>query len=176
MDQRPSSNHPPASSPGIVGPSAAQIVRDLPRLIERMHRRFLDVVRIELGRLGIDDISPVQAMMLDNIGEEEISVRGLIERGYYLGSNASYNLKQLVDGGYVERRASSRDRRAAQLKVSPKGKQILDALSKLNKKMAETILHDTAEIESTWRILRKLEQSLVRHAPLYRRSGCGGDL
>src|ERR1700749_4304855 len=112
-----------------AGPSPTQIVQELPRLIERMHRRFLDVVRVELGRLGIEDISPVQAMMLDNIGDEEISVRGLIERGYYLGSNASYNLKQLVDGGYVERRASSRDRRAAQLKVSPKGKAILDALA-----------------------------------------------
>src|SRR5277367_440523 len=114
------------------GLSATQVVQELPRLIERMHRRFLDVVRVELGNLGIEDISPVQTMMLDNIGNEEISVRDLIERGYYLGSNASYNLKQLVDGGYIERRASSRDRRAAQLKVSPKGRRILDALAKLN--------------------------------------------
>lgn len=142
----------------ISGPPAAQIVQDLPRLIERMHRRFLDVVRVELGNLGIEDISPVQAMMLDNIGNEEISVRDLIERGYYLGSNASYNLKQLVDGGYIERRASSRDRRAAQLKVSPKGRQVLDALAKLNAHMAEPILPEPADIETAWRILRRLER------------------
>ena len=151
MDPRPS------ASLSSAGPSAAQIAIDLPRLIERMHRRFLDVVRIELGRLGIEDISPVQAMMLDNIGDEEISVHGLIERGYYLGSNASYNLKQLVDGGYVERRASSRDRRAAQLKVSAKGRRILDALAKLNIQLAEPLMHDTAEIEAAWRVLRRLE-------------------
>ena len=95
-----------------------------------MHRRFLDVLRIELSRQGVNDISPVQAMMLANIGDEEISVRDLIERGYYLGSNASYNLKNLVDGGYVDRQASERDRRAARLKLSPKGRTILDALSK----------------------------------------------
>src|SRR5580658_4789620 len=106
MDPRLSSANKPHPLPDAAESSAAQIALDLPRLIERMHRRFLDVVRIELGRLGIEDISPVQAMMLDNIGNEEISVRGLIERGYYLGSNASYNLKQLVNGGYVERRAS----------------------------------------------------------------------
>jgi DNA-binding MarR family transcriptional regulator len=129
------------------------------------------VVRIELGRLGIDNISPVQAMMLDNIGDEEISVRSLIERGYYLGSNASYNLKQLVDGGYVERRASSTDRRAAQLKVSAKGRQILDALAKLNKQMAEPLMREMAEIEAAWRLLHKLES---RWSDSIRFTGDGG--
>ncbi len=142
------------------GPSVPQITQDIPRLIERMHRRFLDVLRIELTRHGINDISPVQAMMLANIGEEEISVRDLIERGYYLGSNASYNLKNLVDGGYVDRPASERDRRAARLKVSPKGKTILEALGKLNIQMADPLLKQEAEaheLEITYRTLRRLE-------------------
>src|SRR5277367_483919 len=127
------------------GPSVPQITQDLPRLIERMHRRFLDVVRIELTRHGINDISPVQAMMLANIGDEEISVRDLIERGYYLGSNASYNLKNLVDGGYVNRQASERDRRAARLKLSDKGRTILEALSRLNVQMAEPLIKQESE-------------------------------
>jgi DNA-binding MarR family transcriptional regulator len=158
MDPRltPANKAEPMHNP--AGPGPAQIVQDLPRLIERMHRRYLDVVRVELGNLGIEDISPVQTMMLDNIGDEEISVRDLIERGYYLGSNASYNLKQLVDGGYIERRASSRDRRAAQLKVSPKGRRVLDALAKLNTHMAEPLMPEAADIESAWRILRRLER------------------
>ena len=142
------------------GPSVPQITQDLPRLIERMHRRFLDVLRIELTRHGINDISPVQAMMLANIGDEEISVRDLIERGYYLGSNASYNLKNLVDGGYVDRQASERDRRAARLKVSIKGKTILDALTKLNIQMVDPLLKQDAdghELETTYRTLRRLE-------------------
>lgn len=152
-------NNPSANS----GPSATQITQDLPRLIERMHRRFLDVLRIELTRHGINDISPVQAMMLANIGEEEISVRDLIERGYYLGSNASYNLKNLVDGGYVDRQASERDRRAARLKVSVKGRTILDALTKLNIQMTEPILKQEGDaregdIEIAYRTLRRLER------------------
>lgn len=139
----------------------AQIVQDLPRLIERMHRRFLDVVRIELTRNGFNDISPVQAMMLANISEEDISVRDLIERGYYLGSNASYNLKNLVDGGYVDRQTSARDRRSARLKVAAKGKEILAVLSKLNAQTAEPLLKaegEANEIEAAWRTLRRLER------------------
>lgn len=146
-------------TPGHTSP--AHIAHDLPRLIERMHRRFLDVVRVELTRQGINDVSPVQAMMLANIGEEEMSVRDLIERGYYLGSNASYNLKTLVDCGYIERQTSSRDRRSAQLKISTKGKAILDCLGKLNAQMAEPILKSEAEssdLEATWRTLRRLER------------------
>ncbi len=149
------------TDPTHHGHSIPQITQELPRLIERMHRRFLDVLRIEMTRHGINDISPVQAMMLANIGEEEISVRDLIERGYYLGSNASYNLKNLVDGGYVDRQASERDRRSARLKVSAKGKTILEALTGLNTTMAEPLLKQESEaheLEATYRTLRRLER------------------
>jgi DNA-binding MarR family transcriptional regulator len=139
--------------------SPAQIAQDLPRLIERMHRRYLDVVRIELSRRRVIDLSPVQAVMLGTIGNEEISVRDLIERGYYLGSNASYNLKNLVDGGYVLREASVRDRRSARLKLSPKGREILDVLIKLNLQTAEGLIkNEGRELEVTQQTLRHLER------------------
>jgi len=139
--------------------SATQIAQDLPRLIERMHRRYLDVVRIELARRGTLDLSPVQAVMLGTIGSDEISVRDLIERGYYLGSNASYNLKNLVDGGYVSRQASQRDRRSARLKLSPKGREILETLAKLNLQMAENLIkNESSELESVHQTLRHLER------------------
>jgi DNA-binding MarR family transcriptional regulator len=149
------------STPTPSNHSPEHIAQDLPRLIERMHRRFLDVVRVELARHGINDISPVQAMMLVNISQEEMTVRDLIERGYYLGSNASYNLKNLVDGGYVDRQTAARDRRSALVKVSAKGKVILDVLTKLNNQMAEPLLKaeaDSKEFESAWRALRRLER------------------
>jgi len=150
-------NHPSPTAPL----SSAQSAQDLPRLIERMHRRYLDVVRIELARRGFNDISPVQAMMLGTIGGEEISVRDLIERGYYLGSNASYNLKNLVDGGYVLRQASARDRRSARLKLSPKGREILEALAKLNLQMAEGLLkseNESRDLDAAHQTLRRLER------------------
>ena len=146
-------------APAPSGPqSAAQVAQDLPRLIERMHRRYLDVVRIELARRNFNDISPVQAMMLGAIGGEEISVRDLIERGHYLGSNASYNLKNLVDGGYVLRQASARDRRSARLKLSPRGREILDTLAKLNLQMAENLQKGDNDLDVTQQTLRRLER------------------
>jgi len=47
---------------------------DLAKTIERLHRRFLDVVRAELNRLGHRDLTAVQAMLLTNIGDEEIVI------------------------------------------------------------------------------------------------------
>jgi len=142
-------------------PQTANNVLDLPRLIERMHRRYLDVVRLEMARIDVNDISPVQVMMLANIGLEEISVRDLIERGYYLGSNASYNLKQLVDGGYVTRQAATRDKRLARLKLSDRGRKVLDQLHKLDTNLADPMLRGgatTEDFESCYRLLRKLER------------------
>lgn len=149
------------SSPSLE--STAQAARDLPRLIERMHRRYLDAVRIELSRKKFIDISPVQAMMLETIGgasgTEEISVRDLIERGYYLGSNASYNLKNLVDGGYVDRQASPRDRRSARLKLTGKGQDILGILRNLTLEMANDLIQkDKGNITTTYQTLRAFER------------------
>ena len=143
-----------------ISSSALHLMQELPRQIERMHRRFLDVVRLEMWRQGVRDISPVQIMMLSNIGNEDISVRDLIERGYYLGSNASYNLKQLVDGGYVERRTSKRDRRSAHLSITKKGKDVLDKLVELELKWAEPILGLNSEeaLKLTRDTLRRLER------------------
>jgi len=140
--------------------SNSRLIQELPRQIERMHRRFLDVVRLELGRVGIRDISPVQVMMLGNIGTETISVRDLIERGYYLGSNASYNLKQLSEGGYIERETSMRDKRSAQLKVTKKGLDVLEKLSELETQWAEPIFQEdkSEDIQTTHNLLRKLER------------------
>lgn len=149
--------------------SNVRLMQEMPRQIERMHRRFLDVVRLELGRVGVRDISPVQILMLSNIGTETISVRDLIERGYYLGSNASYNLKQLVEGGYVDRQASKRDRRSALLKITNKGLDVLSKLSALENQWAEPILRENngEAVETTYKMLRTLERcwsDAVRYA------------
>ena len=90
------------------------------RVIERLHRRFLDVLRTELTLMEITDINAVQALLLANIGDEEINVRELMSRGYYQGSNASYNLKKLVEMGYLLQEKSERDRRATMIKLSEK--------------------------------------------------------
>ena len=82
---------------------------NLTKTIERLHRQFLDVVRAELIRLGIRDLTDVQALLLTDIGDQEILIRELIERGYYQGSNVSYNLKKLVEYGYIHQQRAEHD-------------------------------------------------------------------
>lgn len=164
LDTPPPIPTPPASTPE----SGLEAALELPRLMERMHRRYLDLVRLELARLNADDISPVQFMMLQNIGQNsvakggEISVRDLIERGYYLGSNASYNLKQLVDQGYVDRGAAARDKRTARLKLSAKGAKLYTAMRARDQATLEPLFASdkalSAAADTARRLLRQLER------------------
>jgi DNA-binding MarR family transcriptional regulator len=100
------------------------IYLQITRMIERLHRRHLDMLRYELDRLGIDGISAAQALMMTKIKGQSISVRDLVERGYYLGSNASYNIKQLVKSGFVIQERSPHDRRSIRLKLTEDGDEL----------------------------------------------------
>lgn len=89
--------------------------------IERLHRRFLDVIKAELERLSIDDINNVQTLILYNISEDKMTISELANRGYYLGSNVSYNIKKLVEHGYLMQERSIHDKRAVKIRLSEKG-------------------------------------------------------
>ncbi|MFO1069882.1 MAG: MarR family winged helix-turn-helix transcriptional regulator [Geminicoccaceae bacterium] len=106
------------------------------RLIERLHRRFLDVIKAELDRLGIEDINNVQTLILSNIAEEQLTVGELTVRGYYLGSNVSYNVKKLVESGYLLQERSVHDKRQTRVKLSPKGLDLTARIDKLYEKNA----------------------------------------
>ncbi|MCD6075381.1 MAG: Transcriptional regulator, MarR family [Rhodospirillales bacterium] len=97
-------------------------------MIERLHRRYLDVVRVELDRMGCRDLTPVQAVLLANMGGDEVVMKELIERGYYQGSNVSYNMKKLVEGGYIEQARSEHDKRSVRVRLTDKSKAICDRL------------------------------------------------
>ena len=62
-------------------------------LVERLHRQFLEVVKLELEGIGIHDINNVQAMMLFNIGDAEMTVGELTLRGCYLGSTEGCSIR-----------------------------------------------------------------------------------
>ncbi len=134
----------------------------LTRMIERLHRRFLDVLRFELERLHIDDISPPQALMLTKIEDRDVAVRDIVERGYYLGSNASYNIRQMVRAGYVPQERSSHDRRSIRVRLTEKGKELCDRIAVLEGTHAKTMSGDASamsEIESATETLRRLERT-----------------
>ena len=110
--------------------AAALITADLelPRMLERMHRRYLDILQVEMKRLAIRDINPVQAFMLLDMGEDELTIQELVDRGYYVRSNALYNIKKLVDAGYFAQARDPHDRRAMSIVTTPKARAICDKL------------------------------------------------
>jgi DNA-binding MarR family transcriptional regulator len=101
------------------------------QLIERMHRHFLDVLKIEIERVGIQDINNVQALILYNIGGDDLTVGELTIRGYYLGSNVSYNVKKMVEAGYLLQERSQHDRRSVRVHLSDKGKELKDKMTEI---------------------------------------------
>lgn len=104
---------------------------DAIQLIERLHRHFLDVLKVELDKKGIQDINNVQCMILYNIGADDLTVGELTLRGYYLGSNVSYNVKKMVENGYLEQERSVHDKRSIRVKLSEKGMELRNMLSSM---------------------------------------------
>jgi DNA-binding MarR family transcriptional regulator len=100
-------------------------------LIERLHRRLLDVIKDEFERQGDPEVNAVQALLLFNIGDAELTAGELKTRGHYQGSNVSYNLKKLVEAGYVNHERSTSDKRSVRVRLTPRGQDIrkkIDAL------------------------------------------------
>ena len=106
-------------------------------LVERLHRLLLDVIKDEFERLGVLEINSVQALLLFNIGENEVTAGELKTRGYYQGSNVSYNLKKLVDLGYMHHQRSEVDRRSVRVRLTEKGRRLRTTLNEMFARHAE---------------------------------------
>jgi len=101
------------------------------QLVERLHRRLLDVIKDEFDRNGRSDINAIQALLLFNIGNSELTAGELRTRGYYLGSNVSYNLKKLVELGFINHQRSRVDRRSVRISLTEKGQEVAEVVAKL---------------------------------------------
>ena len=131
-------------------------------LVERLHRLLLDVIKDEFERVGVLEINPVQALLLFNIGNNEVTAGELKTRGYYQGSNVSYNLKKLVDNGYMHHERSEIDRRSVRVRLTQKGRDIRQIVSNLFATHAEGLLSrgvvDQQGIEDITGSLRRVER------------------
>ena len=142
---------------------------DVISLIERLHRHILEVIKIELDSLGIHDINNVQVLMLFNIGDADISIGELTLRGYYLGSNVSYNVQKMVENGYLLHERSEHDRRSIRVRLSEKGRALHQQLSGMHERhiamLAQAQVTD-ADLERVIPVLRRLERFWMRAGDL----------
>lgn len=130
-------------------------------LLERLHRLMLDVIKDEFERLGAAEINPVQALLLFNIGDHEVTAGELKTRGYYQGSNVSYNLKRLVELGYIHHQRCAMDRRSVRVRLTPEGHAIRARVAALFARHVQSLQHDPlidfATLDSVARALKRLE-------------------
>jgi DNA-binding MarR family transcriptional regulator len=130
-------------------------------LVERLHRECLEVIRADLDRLGIRDLNNVQALILFNIGADELTVGELTNRGYYLGSNVSYNVKKMVENGYLIQERSLHDRRAVNVRLSQKGLDVCERMHAMFERHAATLANgivSTDELNGANILLRRIER------------------
>ena len=129
-------------------------------LIERLHRRFLDVIKVELDRLKIDDINNVQTLILYNISGEQITIGELTNRGYYLGSNVSYNVKKLVENGYLLQERAPHDKRSIRIKFSDKATALCSKIDELYARNVDSIAKemDAQKLTNLNQTLTQLEK------------------
>ena len=142
-------------------------------LVERLHRQFLEVVKLELEGLRVHDINNVQAMMLFNIGDAEMTVGELTLRGCYLGSNVSYNVKKMVENGYLAHERSVHDRRSIHVRLTEKGGKLRDRLSAMHERHGQMLSQATLtadDLQNTGVTLRRLERFWIRAADLVQRA------
>ena len=129
------------------------------KIIERLHRLLLDVIKDEFERLGRADVNSVQALLLYNIGDAELTAGELTSRGYYLGSNVSYNLKKLVDAGYISHQRSTTDRRSVRVSLTEKGQEVCKVVNGLYHRQLKS-LQQVGGIATD--DLETLNQALIR--------------
>ena len=151
-------------SPVLDGSQKAMMAGYLDNLalVERLHRLLLDVIKDEFERLAILEINSVQALLLFNIGENEVTAGELKSRGYYQGSNVSYNLKKLVELGYMHHQRSEIDRGSVRVRLTEKGRRVRGQLADLFSRHAEGLakrgLVDAAGMDQMNTSLKRMER------------------
>lgn len=143
-------------------------------LVERLHRNFLEVVKLELDGLSVHDINNVQALMLFNLGDSEMTIGELTLRGCYLGTNVSYNVKKMAENGYLAQERSMHDRRTIYVRLTAKGRALCRKLTEMHHRHIEMLAAtaiEEADLERVAGTLRQLERFWLRTSELALRPG-----
>ncbi|WP_199259802.1 MarR family winged helix-turn-helix transcriptional regulator [Paracoccus binzhouensis] len=169
MQQRSSAQTVPALRP-LPRASRAEAYLESLQMLERLHRLLLDLVKDEFERLGRSDLTPVQALLIYNLGTSEVTAGELRTRGMYQGSNVSYNLKKLVELGYLHHERCEMDRRSVRVRLTPAGQEVRDSVARLFMRHAEGLdlsgVLDDPPIETVnlqWRRVERFWAEQIRY-------------
>lgn len=148
------------AAPAVTAQSECYL--DTLQILDRLHRLMLDLIKDEFERLGRVDLTPVQALLVYNLGGSEVSAGELRSRGMYQGSNVSYNLKKLVQMGYVHHQRCEQDRRSVRVRLTDDGTAVRDIVGALFARHADGLdasgILDDPPLEQVNRQWRRIER------------------
>ena len=146
------------------------------RSVERLYRQFMDLLDSELIELGALDINNVQGLILFNIGHDEVTISELVSRRYYLGSNVSYNVRKLVECGYLTQSRSQHDKRSTRVRLTEKGLHLRAALETVFDRQTSAYLDRSGrdDLQETGRLIRQLGEFWLARTDPAQRSLSGG--
>lgn len=132
----------------------------LVRLCESTYKAFLDSLKCALFDLEINNLSPIQALIILNLGENEINIKDFIRCGYYSGTNVTYNLNSLVENGYMLSIKNPGDARSRRISLSEKGIGVFDALSNMINNHNKTVFSNIKDCGSINDNLRSVNKNI----------------
>lgn len=139
--------------------------------VQRLHRGLLLVIQDALDDAQRRDVTPVQALLLHALGDDEVTAGEIVARGYYQGTNASYNLHKLIAAGLIEQRRSQDDRRSVHVRLSPQGQAVRALIDALYARHAHILPGaggiSAAELATLGQLMTRLERFFT-HLILYR--------
>ncbi len=147
----------------IGGPMKAKYLNIISS-IERTHRLFLEAIDIELDKLNIEDINSTQALLIYNIGSKTLPIGEITARGYYIGTNVSYNLRKIIAAGYAEQSTSKHDKRSSVINLSKKGLQLQKSLDSAINSHATLLKKEQVDVATLLDLISTIEVFLGRFA------------
>lgn len=90
--------------------------------IQRIHRHYMDLIKQGLTEARAQSLTSAQGLLICKLGDGPLTVGRLSSRCYHLGSSLTYNLKKLVNAGYIEQIPFPHDRRSSLVSLTSKGR------------------------------------------------------
>ncbi len=104
---------------------------DALKSLDKVYRCFLKNLKLHLSANGYKHINPTQALILYHIGPRTIKATELVSQEFYSGSNASYNIRQMIDHQYLISYPCDNDGRVVFLSVTSKGLEVCSFMTSL---------------------------------------------
>lgn len=126
--------------------------------INKLDKLFLENIEHSLRDNEIYDISPMQALVMINIGHETMRINDVNDFDYYLGKNVTYNIQDLVKKGYVGRLKNKNDKRSKIVSLTKKGERVLEILESVNVSQQEKLQKLKIDVNNLNEILTRLQR------------------